>query len=96
MAVISKASFFVGGCSGPKHLAMDYHIPTFTLYTATEPERWGASRDHDIHAYLTALPQKLTAMELHGLRDDHRPRLLDSEFASEKAAEHYYRVRRPG
>lgn len=96
MALTAKASFFIGGCSGPKHLAMDYKVPTFTLYSATEPERWGASRDHELHAYITALPQKLTGMELHGLGDDHRPRLLDPERVFQQAYTHYQRIMHQG
>ncbi len=96
MALVNGASFLVGGCSGPKHLAVDYGVPTFTLYTATEPHRWGASRDHELHAYATALPQKLTALELHGLRDEHRPRLLKPDYVVEKALFHYAKVMRRG
>lgn len=96
MALIAKAQFFIGGCSGPKHLAMEYRVPTFTLYSATEPERWGASRDYELHAYITALPQKLTGMETQGLRDDHRPRLLSPNSVFEQALSHYQRVTHQG
>jgi ADP-heptose:LPS heptosyltransferase len=95
MALIHGASFLIGGCSGPKHIAMMYKVPTFTLYSATEPQRWGATEDHHLHAYVNALPQKLTGLELQGLNDDFRPRLLDPAAVATAALHHYRIVMRP-
>ncbi len=94
MALVKKASYLVGGCSGPKHLAIAYQVPTFTLYAATEPERWGASEGHHLHGYVNALPQKLTGMDLQGLDKHHRVRLLQPGAVAAAAAEHFASVMR--
>jgi len=88
LILIKNARLLIGGCSGPKHIAFMYNVPTFTLYTATEPERWGATSNYSIHGYVTALQQKLTGEELKGMADDHRPRLLKIEKVAEEVLRH--------
>ncbi len=89
MALVRSASYFIGGCSGPKHLAMAFDVPTFTLYAASEPQRWGAVENHHLHGYANALPQKLSGMELQGLSTHHRIRLLQAEVVADKAVRHF-------
>ncbi|MCX7718089.1 MAG: glycosyltransferase [Candidatus Sumerlaeaceae bacterium] len=52
IALLRGSCIFLGPCSGPKHLAMAIGIPTFTLYGPSEPERWGAFFDRDLHGYI--------------------------------------------
>lgn len=92
LALIANATFFIGSCSGPKHIAIMYDVPTFTLYTSTEPSRWGATENHHLHAYVTALQQKLTAAELQGLPEDHRAQLLTPDHVLNRALHHYNQV----
>lgn len=89
IALISRAELVIGGCSGPKHIAIELGIPTFTLYAASEPVRWGAAQDHDLHGYINALPQKLSGMELQNMQDDHRIRLLKADRVAEAAVAHW-------
>lgn len=88
LSLVKNARLLIGGCSGPKHIAYMYKVPTFTLYTATEPERWGATEDHELHGYVVALQQKLIGEELKGMADDHRPRLLKAEKVAEEVLRH--------
>lgn len=92
IAVISSTTLLIGACSGPKHIAFEYGTPTYTLYIATEPHRWGAWRDHHLHAYSQAVFAPLTRDELHGLRPDHRARLLKPETVLEGALNHYFKI----
>lgn len=93
MALVRGAKYFVGGCSGPKHLAMAFGVPTFTLYAASEPQRWGAVENHLFHGYSNALTQKLSGMELQGLPIHHRIRLLQPEAVAEVMVRHYQEVK---
>lgn len=89
LAAISRSALVLAGCSGPKHIAMAYGVPTFTLYGASEPERWGAAWDHDLHGYITALPQKLSGMELQNLSVEHRINLLQPAEAAQAVISHW-------
>jgi len=91
-ALVSQASFLIGGCSGPKHLAVEMGIPTFTLYAASEPERWGAADEHWKHGYVTALPQKLSGLELQQIDVQHRAKLLNPDSVARAAINHFVQV----
>ncbi len=93
IALISRAELVMGGCSGPKHIAVELRIPTFTLYAASEPVRWGAAQDYDLHGYINALPQKLSGMELQNMQDDHRIRLLKADRVAEAALAHWRHIK---
>lgn len=93
IALISRAELMIGGCSGPKHIAVELGVPTFTLYGASEPVRWGAAQDHDLHGYVNALPQKLSGMELQNMQDDHRIRLLKAGRVAEAAVAHWRQIK---
>lgn len=89
LALLSRSALVLGGCSGPKHIAMAYGVPTFTLYSASEPIRWGAAWDHELHGYLTALPQKLSHMELQNLPEEHRINLLQPDAVAGAVMTHW-------
>jgi len=91
-AIISQAAFFIGACSGPSHIAMMYDVPTYTLYTATEPYRWGATENFHLHAYSWALKQKLAAPELLGRPIDFRAKLLHPDEIATRASHHFHQV----
>ncbi len=92
MALVRGTRYFVGSCSGPKHLAMAFSVPTYTLYAASEPQRWGAVEEYHLHGYTNALSQKLSGMELQGLSPNHRMRLLQPEALAEAMLRHYRTV----
>ena len=87
-SVIAYSKLLIGACSGPKHLAFAMHVPTFTLYAATEPERWGATERTELHAYVNAVHDRLTGTELQGLSAHHRILLLDPVVTANAALVH--------
>lgn len=89
---IRQAGLLIGACSGPKHLAIEFGVPTFTLYAASEPLRWGATDNHHLHGYVNALPQKLAALELQNLPVDHRINLLKPAKVANAALLHWRNI----
>ena len=74
-----RARLAVGGCSGPKHLAMALGTPTLTLYGPSSPVRWGPLFDRPLHAHVESPVGFLSPREHAGLPANHAmPRLVGS------------------
>ncbi|MBX7245824.1 MAG: glycosyltransferase [Candidatus Sumerlaeaceae bacterium] len=92
VSLLGSAALAIGPCSGPKHIAMSIGTPTFTIYGPSNPLRWGAFFDQELHGHIISPTNGLTAAEHASLPANYTMLCVTAEAACNALMKHWMAV----